>query len=453
MKPKALIIAMAAASLAITASAAENETPATSESPEAEAQYRTNGTDRYGELSPLPAGTIVLSGNNRQQLHKRVMDVLYDTSELNFKDPGVPHYLFVNNDGQGVLGIGGFIEGMAFADFRGSIAGNSGFITYDIPVPASDLQRHRIGADVSQTSLFLKFVRNTHLGLLSAYVQGGFSGGAPGAYGFKLSQAYVSLGNVTMGLANSTFVDPASGVPTIDYQGPSGEIGGKNVLVRYKYNFSHGWTVAMSAEMPQWSYTPVGGKTASMGQTVPDLPAYIQYAWQEGNSHVRVSGIFRDLAYRDLVSGTNRHQPGYGMQLSGIMGMGPVVDLYYQGAYGRGIGTYVNDLSGYGFDLIGSPDEAGRMIAPRSLSVVGGAQFNVSPKMFLSASYSFNRLYDQAQLGGDTYKRANYVVANAFYNFTPQLQGGVEYVHGTRKNVNGMNAGANRVEMMLKYSF
>lgn len=400
-------------------------------------------------MSTLPASTVALSGNS-SQIHSAVLNALMDTRDVHFQDPGVPRYLLIDKEGSTVLGIGGYVEGIASLDFRGAIDDN-GFVTYDIPVPARADMRRRFDADVSHTTIFLKLVRNTRLGVLNAYVQTNFSGDN-GGYGLKLKQAYVSLGNVTMGLTNSTFSDPSANVPTIDYQGPSGQVGCKNILLRYRVDFAPGWTFAVSAEKPKSTLTAYDDRQETLSQSVPDFPAYFQYAWGTG-SHVRASAILRNLSYRDLVDGQNRYKTGYGVQLSGIFDIHRAVDIYYQGAYGRGIAHYVNDLDGCGLDLVGSEGNPGTVVAPRTVSVVAGAKWNITPSLFISGAYSFNRLYDQTQLGGDTYCRGNYVVANMFYTPVSDLQIGLEYLHGTRRDVDMSHATANRIELMAKYSF
>ena len=190
----------------------------------------------------------------------------------------------------------------------------------------------------------------------------------------------------------------------------------------------------------------------AISQRVPDIPAYLQYSWGKGgDSHVRLSGILRNLSYRNLVSGKNHFVTGYGVQLSGLASLNKFVTLYYQGAYGKGIGRYVNDLGGFGYDLIYGDN--GTMTAPETLSLVGGAQINLTDNLFVSGGYSLNRVYGQESLGGDAYRRANYVVANAFYTFAGDFQVGVEYLRGIRRDMNGESNTANRIEAMLKFSF
>lgn len=386
-----------------------------------------------------------MSGN-RNGASQEVMAVMYDTSDLNFNDPRAPRFLFVDSKGKTALGIGGYVEASMQYDFDGAID-NPGFVTASIPVPSDPKLRSRLAFDASSSKIFLRLVRSTPVGMFSAYVENGFTG----SYGFKLKFAYVSLGAFTAGLQRSLFVDAASGSPTIDSQGPAGANCGRNVGFSFTPRLKHGWRVGIAVEMPEASYTE-GAHTESISQRVPDIPAYVQYSWDGGTSHVRASAIFRDLSYRDLVAGRNRFATGWGIQLSGLAAITDYVTLYYQGTYGKGIARYINDLSDSGFDLI--PDsEPGRLKAPMSLLIAAGLQVNITKDLFVSGTYSLNRLYGQGDMGADAYRRGNYFCFNAFYTCLQDMQIGVEYIRGGRTNFDRTHGTANRLEAMIKYSF
>lgn len=411
--------------------------------PVAEAQ-----DDLYGNTGAVPQRVIVLGGRDSTQIDPDLTVVMYDTKELHFQDPSQPRFLFIDTKGKIALGIGGYVEGIAQYDFNGSIDDN-GFVTYEIPVPRDPAKLNRFGADATHSTIFLRLLTNTKLGVLQAYIQSNFSGNN-GNYGFVVKQAYLRLGGITAGLTNSTFSDPGAGVPTIDYQGPSGSYGIKNLIFQYKHNFNSHWSAAVSLEGNKATYTN-SSQNEEISQRCPDIPAYVQYSWGHGKDHIRVSGIYRNLSYRNLVAEKNKTVNGYGVMLSGVVSPIPLLTFYYQAGYGRGIGRYVNDISGNGFDLIST--ENGEMKAPEDLGIVGGIQFNLTDNLFISGSYSLNRVYSDEFLGTAGYRRADYYVANAFYSFLDGFQAGIEYLHGNRYNISGENNSANRVEVMLKYSF
>lgn len=399
------------------------------------------------DIVEVPERVIFLKGDSSDMAGDMVV-VLYDTKNLHFRDPSAPRFLFVDREGNTALGIGGFVEGVAQYDFNGAVDG-AGFTTFNIPVPRDPSLVNRLGADATHSTIFLQLVRRTRFGMLSGYVQTNFSGDN-NSYGVKVKQAYVRLGGVTFGLTYSTFSDPSAGVPTIDYQGPSGEIGTKNLIVQYRKSFGGKFSAALGIENPESTYTDEDGLCRKINQRFPDIPLYFQYDTGR-NGHIRVSGIFRNLSYRNLVKGKNKFVPGWGVQLSGLVTPFNRTTIYGQCAYGKGIGQYVNDLSGFGYDLISAGD--GTMVAPKDLAIVAGAKYNFNDKFFISASYSLNRVYDDGSLGATAYKRAEYIVVNGFYTLGYGFQVGAEYLYGTRHNLDGLQGSANRVEAMVKYSF
>ena len=398
------------------------------------------------EYVAVPERAIVLSGG-QNGIHRSVMHVLYD-SEVTFNDPNAPRFLLIDRKGNTLLGIGGYVEGIMQYDFNGALD-SYGMSCFNIAVPGDPKLKSRFGADASHTTIVLNLLHKTRLGVLSAYVQGNFSGAN---YGFKLKQAYLRLNHVTFGLTRSTFQDALATPATIDYTGPCGMIDKKNFLLQYKINTRSGWGFAVSAEMPSASYTPLEGKSEEINQRVPDIPAYVQYQWAGGKSHLRASAMLRNLSYRDLVAADNRFATGYGVQFSGGVQCCDPFQVIFQASYGKGIASYQESLEGEGLDLLPSATE-GKLTAPRSFGFSGGVRIDPCSKVFLTASYSQMRLYDQEQLGSDAFRRSNYAVVNVFYNPLEELQVGMEYLHGRRTDMSGLSGHVNRLQCMVKYSF
>lgn len=396
---------------------------------------------------PAPDEAIVITGG-QNGVNREVMKVLYDTSDLHFQDANAPRFLMIDRQGNTVFGIGGYVEGVMQYDFAGAIDA-AGFVTHDIAVPSDPTLRNRFGASASHTNIVLQLLRNTRLGVLSVYTQGNFSGDS---HGFKLKKAYIQLHNVTAGYARSTFEDAIAGSPTIDYQGPSGAVSRTSVLLQYRVPLDRHFTAAISAELPDADYTLTDGANEEINQRCPDIPAYIQYQWDGGDSHVRASAIFRQLSYRNLATAENRFATGWGVQFSGAAKVGSIAKVYYQAVYGKGIANYINDLADFGYDLI-SDGENGTMRAPGAFGVSAGVRVNITPRVFVSGTYSFCRLYDQEHMGPDAYRRGNYAVVNCFYTPFSDFQVGIEYLNGRRTDMDHEHGNANRIEAMVKYSF
>ncbi|MDE6369514.1 MAG: porin, partial [Muribaculaceae bacterium] len=270
----------------------------------------------YGNLGYIPERAIVVTGDSATAGHHENIAILYSREGMSFDEPGAPRFLFLDRQGKVALGIGGYVKGVGMYDVDGAIDG-TGFATYDIPVPFDPAQRQRFGADASQSTVFLKMVaRNDKLGLITVYLQTGFNSASKG-YTMKLKQAYVSVGHVTAGLARSTFADGEAQAPTIDSEGPSGEISAKNMLFQYKTKSYKGFSGAISIENPSATYSTIDGQSEAIAQRVPDIPLYVQYAWTS-DSHVRLSLIHRSLSYRDMLTEKNHLKSGWGIHLSSV---------------------------------------------------------------------------------------------------------------------------------------
>ena len=365
------------------------------------------------ELDSLPSRIVVLSGDGSHPSHVGNVSQMYSRTNLAFEDPAAPRFLFLDKKGQVALGIGGYLKAVGMYDFDGT--------------------------------------DDDHDYITNVYIQTNFTGDN-GGYGLKLKQAYVSVGHVTLGKARSTFADGPAMAPTVDDQGPAGQVSAKNMLVQYVTSQYKGFSAAVSAELPSASYTNTTS-TRSIAQRFPDIPLYLQYAWNKGDSHVRLSGILRELSYRDLVAGKNHFVTGWGVQLSAVADIVGGLSFFGHYTYGKGIGYYINDLSGEDYDLVPRQGSPGELKAPGAAGWTAGLQYTFSDNFFVSASYSRAQLYDTAGMDATTYRYGQYIAANAFYNVWGDLRVGVEYLHGTRKDISGLSGKSNRVEAALQYSF
>ena len=392
---------------------------------------------------------VIIQTDSEQPGDSEVIRKMYEQNGRHFQDPRAPRFLFIDRSGKIALGIGGYVKGTISADMDG-ISNNLDFVTADIPVPAQPATRNQFQMDASTSRLFLKLVgANTSVGDFTVYVETDFRGKDKD---LRLRQAYIQFGGWKFGRTRSTFVDGASGPPTIDFEGPSGSISKKNTLIQYTHQFGKHWSTAMSIESPSQSYTVDKSYSEAIKQRIPDIPTYLQYAWGGGKSHIRLSNLFRALSYRNLKTAENKYAIGWASQLSGVITASPQWTFYYQAAYGFGYADYLNDLGGSGFDLI-PEDDSGKLIPPLAMGLVGGIQYNFSKKFFVSASYSQCRLYDQASMAKDTYKYAQYVAGNAFYVPFSNCMVGLEYLYGNRHNINDVSGSAHRINAMIQYHF
>ncbi len=399
----------------------------------------------------IPERVIAISGD--PQNAGDLITVLYNRQELHFADPSAPRFLFIDRNGKVAFGIGGYVKGTVQYDFDGAIDDGPNFVSADIPVPANPAQRDQFFANANHSTIFLQMLGKTErFNTYEMFIQTNFTGGGYRGYDLMLKQAYLRLGYVTAGLTNSTFVDGAAATPVVDDQSPAGEIGAKNIILQYKPNITDNLKAAISIEMPSAKYR-TGTEAQSINQRFPDIPAFVQYSWADGDAHVRLSGLLRRLSYRNLLTSSNRFATGWALQLSGTAPIGDPLRVYFQGAFGRGYGHYVNDLAQVGADLIPEAGNPGKLYAPRMSNFEAGLRYDFTPKVFATVAYSQAQLHQQGNLSGDTYHRGQYLSVALAYDIVPDFRIGISYLHGRRTNFDGQHGVANRIEGMMKFSF
>ena len=185
----------------------------------------------------------------------RLIGRFYADQFRNFQDPRAPYFMFMSKNADLAMGIGGLVRMRGWFDWNGSIPAN-GFSPYMIQIPKDPTNMRKLDATPAGTGLFLTLLAHKPwLGYLTAYIEGNFDG--YNHVGFKLKKAYVTINDLTVGYATSTFCDPAALAPTIDGAGANGKIDRTNVLVRYMHTFKGHWTVGGSFEFPKSSLDAV----------------------------------------------------------------------------------------------------------------------------------------------------------------------------------------------------
>ncbi len=272
---------------------------------------------------------------------RALMDKFYVDQYKHFQDPEAPYFLMLSRDATLAMGIGGAVRMRGWFDFDGAVPYN-GFIPYTIPVPANPMQRRRLDATPSGTALFFRIIGvNKALGNFSAFIQGSFDGGT--GREFKIKKSYATINDWTIGYTISTFSDIEANPPVIDAQGPNGQVNNTSVLLQWRKQVSKKFTVAASVEFPESHILSDGENTAELSDWCPDLVAFGQYQWMEGRGHVRLSGLLRNVPYRNLIAQKSTSVIGFGGQVSCIVPIGYNWTIFGEGVGGKGCENYINE--------------------------------------------------------------------------------------------------------------
>lgn len=404
-------------------------------------------------VAALFVATIsVLKVNGQDTL---VLKVLEENAPNYFNAPGMPRFSVIGKDREFYLGIGGYIRGTASYDFGNPIESPLYFIPSDIPMYGAAGNGSLLQFSAASSNIFFNFVALPHTeDKVGAYIDFGFAEGL-GDYGFSLKAAYLTYRNVIAGYTTSLFTDGAAAAHTIDQQGPNAMTFLFNTVINYRVALTRHWSVGAGLEMPSVNAS-YHTYTRAVNQRVPDIPFYIQYGWKEGKGWLRLSGLLRNMYYRNELEGRNVDEVGWGVKLSGASPIGRTLTLYSQSVFGKGIASYVQDLQGLGLDMVPVEAGSGRMKTTQVVASYCGLQWEMSPKLSASATFSEVKCFlpDEIQdKGEDTYKEGIYFVSNVIYNVSPVLTTGIEYLWGSRKNRDDVVRHNNRIQIAMRVNF
>lgn len=379
-----------------------------------------------------------------------IIRIMNESQLPHIHEPQAPRFLLMDRKGKFALGIGGYVRATAEYDF-GGIVDDIDFIPAFIP--NSSKIKNQFQMDTNTSTIFLKLVGHTKLlGDFIVYTAGNFRNGSN--KGFQLQNAYVSFRDITVGYTYGGFMDLGALPSTIDFQGPNGATFYRTTQLAYTYKGLKNFRFNASIEMPSVDGTTNSDLNINQ-QRMPDFTAYAQYGWNN-SSHLRVGALIRSMTYTSSFCDKASSVTGFGVQASTTFNVGKKWQVFGQATYGKGIGQYLNDISNLNVDIVPDPDKEGKMQALPMLGWYAGLQYNVCPKVFLSSTYSMSRLYSDngyPDVVGSTYHYGQYFVANMFWNVTSNMQVGAEYLRGWRNNFDNSTYHANRINLLVQYSF
>lgn len=410
----------------------------------------------------LGTGSAFAQSHNEQGKHhdshhrEAAIEAFAATARCGAQQPHNPQFIFSTRDNKFMFGIGASVNLRTSYDFNGAM-GNIDFIPYDIPDGSHYANRQRVMMDASTSRIFFKAIINTEgIGPIVAVTDIDFRGGEEFSYIPRLRSAYVQMLGFTIGRDVTTFCDLEAAPRTVDFQGPNAYNFRFTEMIRYEHSFLRDHlTLGVAAEMPVVDAT-YGEYFSPIYQRVPDGIAYLQYAWGESRtSHLRISGVVRDMYLHDNHNGKNTTQFGWGVQFSGHIEASRWIDLYMNGVYGRGITPYIQDLTGSSFDFVYDPEHPTRLQTLPMWGWQAAAQINLVPgRCWLAGGYSEVHLEEHhGALSDSQYSRGHYIFANAFCNITNNLTVALEYLHGGRENIGGSKNKSNRLSLMAQYNF
>ena len=334
--------------------------------------------------------------------------------------------------------IGGYVKFDLIHDFD-PIGSPDYFDVSTIPTDGSKGETTHMHAKESR--VFLDFRSPSKVGELRAYVEGDFYG-TSGA--FRLRHAFVEINNGKWlaGQWWSNFMDETIIPPTLDFEKPAAYAFARHAMFRWKQSLSADSYLAIAVEEPNTrAQTPA--ESGKFESPLPDLTARYRITKKWG--HVQLSAFAAQLHYRFSAGGSDKVSL-FGGNLSGQLNFLKKDKLIYQVVYGPGVGRF---RGGYSAGL----DENGDLEAIADVGATVGIQHFWNDKF--SSLFVYNQGSNDTTVGQPQtdISGMNYMAVNLIWHFVDNAFAGIEYLRGTRDDINEEDGTANRIQFSVKYGF
>jgi len=319
-------------------------------------------------------------------------------------------------------------------------------------------------AGVRQSQLGFKGYLPTDLGEIKTHFEFDLYGVGrnAGDTTFHLRFAWGEFGNLGAGQNWSPFTDPDVYPKSLDYWGPPGLPGFRNVQLRW---------MPMMGENELYIALERPGATADQGNFVdriglqgvkghfPAPDVSFHYRRKADWGHVQLAGIFRYIAWTDTVPDQidlSGNKTGWGVNASTNVKVGKTGTVRAGVVYGEGIENYMNDAP-QDIGVERNPGNPRRPLTGKALPVLGivaSYDFQWNDRLASAIGGSYEKIDNSGGQNANAFKTGEYALANVLYYPAPSLMTGLEFLWGRRENfADGFKADDYRIQMSAKFNF
>jgi hypothetical protein len=327
--------------------------------------------------------------------------------------------------------IGGYVKVDLIQDFD-PIDSTDNFDTTTIAVGAPPRQNSRFHARQSRMNFDTRWL--TDRGTVRVFVEGDFFSDGDQ---FRLRHAYAEVGNLIIGQTWTTFTDVAAQPNTLDMEGAVSSVSRRQGQIRWTQPiFCDNLTLAFALEDSQVIFQPPSMLSGDPRTESPDAIARLRYSLDWGR--FQVAGVVRELGYQPtgmpVVTGTAK-----GVNFTGAIFPTEVDKGYFQVMLGEGVGSYrgLPDVAPVAMNQAGVVETFGWLI---------GWTHEWRDDLSSNVTYSESRVDNlPGQAATDLHKN-NYLAVNLIWEPIEHMFVGIEYLYGTRADVDGQFGAANRLQ-------
>jgi len=349
------------------------------------------------------------------------------------------------------LTIGGFIRASFIHDFN-AIESPYKFVAKDFVVNGqpSGVPDKRTTFTANASRLFFSTATPLSIGQLTTFFSFDLAGNTTSSSAdFRFRQGWAQLddfvfgGNLRVGQAWSTWDDVSVLPETMDFEGPNGSQQNRQPLIRWSRDYAKAYLLEIALENPSYDITN-GGTSSGMPDSI------VAFSWHQDWGHLRSAFIARHIRGDDI-NGHSDTTFGWGLQASGGIKV-PLLhekdNVKFQVVYGAATGSYNND--GYDDAIFSS---SGDLRTINAFQGFGSYQHWWTNTIRSSAVFGWVDMDNNSALSADDLDRTFYASGNLVWSPFKQVDIGLEYLWGQRRNVNYETGSANRIQATTHFSF
>lgn len=340
-------------------------------------------------------------------------------------------------EGRWRMKIGGYVKADLIHDFR-AIDSRDTFDPSSIPVGEPQRTSTRFHARQTRLNMDSRWITNTGEPL-RFLIEGDFFGERDT---FRLRHAYGEYEGWILGQTWTTFTHRAALPNTLDVVGDVASVGRRQTQVRYKKHlFDERFTIAAAIED---STVLVEENLLARGTPRSPLPDFIcRLRFNGDNSQIQLAGLVRQLGFQPNDSEVLTRN-GSGLNATGYVDVTSRSRFYGGILWGDGIGNY-RDLP----DLALLTPTTGTSL--ESLAWYSGATHQWSKRWSSNLTYSQGNVENTPEQLESSIRRLQYFAVNLIWQPTQHTFAGVEYLWGSRLNLNSEGQDASRI--MTSFGF
>ena len=266
----------------------------------------------------------------------------------------------------------------------------------------------------------------------------------------RLRHFYGVYGPLLAGRTWGTLTDVYSLATTLDFAAGDAISGSRRPQVRWEQPFGDGYHWAVALEMQEFpEIDNVDNLAGQASQQLPLVAARLTKATNRGRAMLGAS-VYQ-LRWDGQGQGPSDTAVGWGVVFSGRRGFGERDFLVWNASMGEGWGSNVVSGIGGGTGAILTPE--GSLDPLFSWNVqLGGAHY-LSETLALNMSLAWASFDDSDLRPDDRLLEGGTAHFNVIWSPFNSINTGIEYTYGLRRNVNGADGRAHRLQAMIKFIF